>query len=474
MVVMVSDVAWIRRGVAKSTPDKVKLDVEQLKELIESEVAETSDNEDEETSDCDAEMVAEDGEQGEKKLKKKVGLRGSGERDNEYASDDEGMKGVEKYLKDYDKTDDQGGPTMKGIAAFASNMDDPYITQQNDSDEEEEKNDFLIKPDDNMVAVAKIDNEDYTLEVYIYNEKNDDWYVHHDYLLEAPPLCLEPLQYDPGNEQEEGKGNLLAVGTMESTINIWDLDIVNAIEPVVTLGGKYGQKKRSKRDGSAQGHRDAVLCLSWNKLTKHVMASGGADRTVVLWDLDQAKAAQIVPNFDAEIQSIHWHPAESTIFIAGTMGGSVSVTDCRNVEAATPAKWNFEGQIEKVLWDHFNPFCAFIASDDGYLRYVDTRNSSVPVFEARGHEGGCSAVALSQHTRGLLTTVGIDQQVAVWKVGNNALTKVHAETFSLGPLHSVSFCPESPTIIAIGGEGNNLIRIVDLATMEPVIAAFSA
>lgn len=31
---MISDIAWIQRGVAKKTPDKVKLDEEQLKQLI--------------------------------------------------------------------------------------------------------------------------------------------------------------------------------------------------------------------------------------------------------------------------------------------------------------------------------------------------------------------------------------------------------------------------------------------------------
>ena len=45
---------------------------------------------------------------------------------------------------------------MRGVAMYASNKDDPYITQQVDSDEEEEKDDILIKPDDNLVAVAKV------------------------------------------------------------------------------------------------------------------------------------------------------------------------------------------------------------------------------------------------------------------------------------------------------------------------------
>lgn len=45
------------------------------------------------------------------------------------------------------------------------------------------------------------------MEIYVYNQADDDWYCHHDYILDAPPLCLEPVQYDPGNN-ETGKVNI--------------------------------------------------------------------------------------------------------------------------------------------------------------------------------------------------------------------------------------------------------------------------
>lgn len=50
-------------------------------------------------------------------------------------------------------------------------------------------------------------------------------------------------------------GNLCAIGTMDPVIEIWDLDIIDCLEPAFKLGSK---KKK-------YGHKDAVLDIAWNK-----------------------------------------------------------------------------------------------------------------------------------------------------------------------------------------------------------------
>ena len=117
-------------------------------------------------------------------------------------------------------------------------------------------------------------------------------------------ICLEQsFSYDPG---AESGGNLAAVATVEGAVEIWDLDLVEAISPVAILGRREKKfkslKKRVKwqRKGknpmqrtlqkTDEGHGDAALCLSWNRQIEHVLASGGADATIILWDVDVGSA----------------------------------------------------------------------------------------------------------------------------------------------------------------------------------------
>lgn len=47
-----------------------------------------------------------------------------------------------------------------------------------------------------------------------------------------------------------------------------------------------------------------MLSISWNSNSDHVLASGSADESVVLWDLDDAKAATIFPNCDGKVMLV--------------------------------------------------------------------------------------------------------------------------------------------------------------------------
>lgn len=445
----VSDLVWIQRGVAKQIPDRIEIEKDDFRKILQDAQEETT------TSD-------DDEDQGN-------GLRGSASRLQMEFETSENVN--DKYeLGNYDESKKIRGPSMKGLAYYASPMDDPYITRNTDTDDELEQDDFQIKPTDNLVAVAKVVKDDPILEVYVWNEENNDWYVHHDYFLDSLPLALCAFNYDPG--ADTGKGNLIALGCMDSAISIWDLDIVNAVKPVMKLGQvrpgtRRGGKPRSINNrGETKGHSDAVLCLDWSEQVEHVLASGGADETVILWDLEKAKMADRIKPFSGMVQSIKWHPVETALLLSGTRAGVISCHDCR-AEANPVFSWTTfsdGAEVEKVLWDKFNPSFAFGALDNGKFVYLDTRKPGRCVFEEDAHSEGCNSIAQSPSGNDIVVTSGVNE-LKVWKIESAKPSLLRTKSVRMGRLNVAHFCPDSTTgtILAVGGESEDSIRIIDLA-----------
>jgi periodic tryptophan protein 1 len=52
---------------------------------------------------------------------------------------------------------------------------------------------------------------------------------------------------------------------MDPVIDVWDIDVVDSLEPAFSLGQKGSKKKKVAR----VGHKDAVLSLAWNHRAKY-------------------------------------------------------------------------------------------------------------------------------------------------------------------------------------------------------------
>lgn len=52
------------------------------------------------------------------------------------------------------------------MTVFSSNKEDPYITLPDDSDNDSEKEDDLINPNDNLILVGHVVGDQAVLEVY--------------------------------------------------------------------------------------------------------------------------------------------------------------------------------------------------------------------------------------------------------------------------------------------------------------------
>uniref|UniRef100_A0A2N9EWD9 Uncharacterized protein n=1 Tax=Fagus sylvatica TaxID=28930 RepID=A0A2N9EWD9_FAGSY len=161
------------------------------------------------------------------------------------------------------------------------------ITPFQDEDSEDAE-DMTINPTDVVLVCARSGEDVSQLEVWIYEEADDgdpNVYVHHDIIISANPLCTAWLDCSL-------KGNFIAVGSMEPSIEIWDLDILDEVQPCVVLGGIAERKEKKKRvviKSKKDSHKGPVLGLAWNKEYRNILASASGDKRVKIWDVATGK-----------------------------------------------------------------------------------------------------------------------------------------------------------------------------------------
>ncbi len=220
---------------------------------------------------------------------------------------------------------------------------------------------------------------------------------------------INSIGFDPG-------GSLLASGSVDNTIQLWDLDTATLLSTL-------------------EGHTDSVLNVAFSP-DGSLLASGGADGLVGLWDPDTETLLATLETHTREVLNVAFSP-DGLLLASGSGDGLILLWDL----ATETAVAKLETHMDDILGIAFSPDGTLLASAsaDGL---VGLWNLTTETLDATlGHESPVLSVAFSSDGD-LLATGSADGVARLWDP--------HV------PEHIGTLGHESP-VTSVGFDGNTLV-----------------
>ncbi|CAL0315945.1 unnamed protein product [Lupinus luteus] len=483
---MISAISWIPKGVAKSEPvlaDPPSKD--QIQQIITATATLTTDDvEDDQLiqqhqqQHQDDQLIQQQQHQDEvsQALAVAEAIGGGVVVSNTNKYDDIALALKDLDMDNYDDEDDQGVELFSsgiGDLYYPTNDMDPYLKRNNkdeeeeddDDDDSEDLQDMIINPSDSLIVCARNEDDVSVLEVWVLEDthsKDMNMFIHHEIIIPAFPLSTAWLDCPlKGGDT----GNFIAVGSMEPSIEIWDLDVLDEVQPCVVLGGIVEKKKKGKKKSikyKDDSHTDSVLGLAWNKEYRNILASASADNTVKIWDVVAGKCDITMEHHTDKVQAVAWNLHAPQVLLSGSFDHTVVLKDGR-VPTHSGYKWSVTADVESLAWDPHTEHSFVVSLEDGLVKCFDVRTAKADstselssTFTLHAHDKAVTSVSYNLSAPNLLATASMDKTVKLWDLSNNQPSCIASKTPKTGAIFSISFSEDNPFLLAIGGSEGKL------------------
>lgn len=189
-------------------------------------------------------------------------------------------------------------------------------------------------------------------------------------------------------------------------------------------GGDKPSKKKSKLnpEESQETHTDAVMSISLNPHQQEYLASGSADKTVRIWDLDELECKAVYSSIHSDkVQVVRWNRINEQVLLTGAYDHKLNILDVRDQSSALSFKLPSAAKdIESAQWHYTMEHNFVVSTESGMVFGFDTRKFKEPVFSFQAHSKACSNAAFSPHVPTMLATVGTDKLCKIWDISHTS------------------------------------------------------
>ncbi|CAG9324590.1 unnamed protein product [Blepharisma stoltei] len=249
--------------------------------------------------------------------------------------------------------------------------------------------------------------------------------------------------------------NLLATGSYDGSIKIWDMRTMKNIETLYSDALEFGKFK------GVMQTKSVVYGLAWGPGT--LIAGCTAKGDVLLFDY--AKPVLIhrfKPTIEAPIFRIDWNPLDQSLLAVGTSDNFLIILKLDGQQLSTLKTVRHPHTVYGVSWHPHNENMIATACQDSRVRvYTFSQSAPDQCVELRGHQAKVFNICWNPTFDNILASSSDDRTIGVWDTSSGTLLKrLEGHTHNT---RALVWNTEIPWML-ITGAWDSLLKVWDIRT----------